>query len=128
MVIFALEDIINNISFCERTVLEKERILLVESNQKLIIYIKNLLDKRFDITPAINCDQVIYEVKNTNYDIVLFDILFPGSECDCGGLMKRISDIQPEATIIVLPPDEIKRALKSFNENYEEIKYISDKL
>ena len=79
----------------------KCRILLVDDEKTMVKYLsKRLVKKGFDIISAYNGMDALEQVKASDFDVVLLDVLMPGMN----GIdtLKEIKKLKPRTEVIML--------------------------
>jgi len=77
------------------------KILLVDDEETMVKYLSRRLIRRgFDVSVAYNGLNALEEIKKTDFDLVLLDVLMP--EMDGIETLKEIKKIKPETEVIML--------------------------
>lgn len=79
----------------------KCRILLVDDEKTMVKYLsKRLIKRGFDISVAYNGFDAVEKVKESEFDVVLLDVLMPGM--DGIETLREIKKLKPMAEVIML--------------------------
>ncbi len=77
------------------------KVLLVDDEKTMVKYLSRRLVKRgFEISVAYSGLSALDELKNSNFDVVLLDVLMP--EMDGIETLREIKKIKPETEVIML--------------------------
>lgn len=79
----------------------KIRVLLVDDEEKFADYLKKrLVNRDFDVVVAFSGEEAIKKVKETNFDVVILDVLMPG--IDGIEALRAIKNLKPLTEAIML--------------------------
>ena len=79
----------------------KTRVLIVDDEEKFADYLcKRLANRDYDVAVAFSGEEAIEKIKQSNYDVVILDVLMPG--IDGIEALRTIKNLKPLTEVIML--------------------------
>lgn len=95
---------------------ESINILLVEDNEELLLLIKNILSKRYNVFTATNGLQALEQVKENNIDIIVSDIMMPEMDgLELCRTVKKNLETSHISIILLTAKNSIDDRIESYN-------------
>jgi two-component system, cell cycle response regulator DivK len=93
----------------------RKKILYVENDPSSLLFIKRLLENKYDFDSAQNDKDALLKLKENDYDLVLMDIML-GGKLDGVEIMKWSKDFKPDSKTLFLAITT--QSYSSGNENF----------
>ena len=89
--------------------MQKKSVLICDDDEDILEVCKVILSEDYDVKTVSQCENILQEIENTNPDIVLMDVLMPGSGKEAIRAIKENEETAHLPVILFSAMDDLEK-------------------